>query len=280
MLILCWFLSGFLCCNKPVFLTDEAIYDSIPTVKPVQPVIQEASGIADSKLNKGMLWVEEDSGNPPRLLLLSHEGVVTKSIYIKGAENRDWEDMVLAGSDIYIGDIGDNLRIHTSYTIYKFPEPLANVDTITQFETIRFFYPDTSHDAEAFLVDPVSKDIFIITKRDVPSRVYKIPYPYSFSAVNSSKLVGTISYTGVVSAALSPDSKKVILKTYMGMKAYSRVGKEALDKTLQRTPVTVPYFMEPQGEAVAFAADNSGYFTLSEKGLSQVVNLYFYSLKK
>src|SRR5688572_11118331 len=71
-------------------------------------VITETSGIADSKTNPGYLWVEQDSGNPPMLYLLKHDGAISDSVYIKGAVNRDWEDMILADGNLYIGDIGDN----------------------------------------------------------------------------------------------------------------------------------------------------------------------------
>jgi hypothetical protein len=116
--------------------------------------------------------VQEDGGNPPQLILLNHSGTVQKTVYIKGAVNRDWEDMGLAGTDIYIADIGDNNSVYQEYTFYKFPEPFSSVDTISNFETIRFRYPDRPHDAEAFLVDPSTNDIYIITKRDSSSRIY------------------------------------------------------------------------------------------------------------
>jgi hypothetical protein len=47
-------------------------------------VAEEASGIADSRLNPGMLWVQEDSGNPPELHLLSHQGQLLRTIAVPG----------------------------------------------------------------------------------------------------------------------------------------------------------------------------------------------------
>lgn len=273
-------LTSLVFCSKSSPLDTNISVDSIPTKKAVQPLISEASGIADSKRNKGYLWVQEDSGNPAQLILLGHDGNVKKTIQIAGARNIDWEDMVLAGNDIYLGDIGDNFRINTSGTIYKFPEPAITDDTVNNVETIRFYYPDGSHDAEAFLVDPVSKDIFIITKKEMPSKIYKISYPYKLTDLNKATAVGTLTYNWVVSAALSPDSKTILVKTYAGIMSYQRIGKESMDKALQHTPKKQPYTMEPQGEAVCFAVDGSGYFTLSEKGGATSVNLYFYSIRK
>lgn len=251
----------------------QASFDSIPATHVVKPMIREASGIADSKTVPQTLWVQEDSGNPPHLYSLNYDGTVRKTVVIKGAVNRDWEDMARAGDTLYIADIGDNDRIFSEYTIYKFVEPQANVDTVHRFETIRFRYPDGAHDAEAMLVDPATRAVYIITKRDNPSLIYKIENP--ITGLNTAVKVGQLTYSGVVSAALSPDGTEVLVKTYTTLFHYSRDNK-SLEAALQNTPTTIPYVMEPQGEAVTFAADNSGFFTLSEKGLSNAVNLFFY----
>jgi hypothetical protein len=259
--------------GTPVFV------DTVPIVTPLVPTINETSGVADSKKNPGFLWAEEDSGNPPQLSLVGHNGKVDSRVYIKGATNRDWEDMVLADSSIYIADIGDNNRVHNSYTIYKFTEPLRGTDTISTFEKIEFQYPDGSHDAEAFVVDPASKDIFIITKRDNPSRMYRIAYPYSLSTMNTAALIGTMPLTYVVSAALSPDAKEIIIKTYTDLVVFSRTAETSIGSALQGGYSSLHYRPEPQGEAVTFTTDGTGYFTLSEKGPSADVNLYYYKKK-
>jgi len=259
--------------------TPAPLFDSTPIAHIVVPLINEGSGIADSKANPGFLWVEEDSGNPPWLYLLSHDGNVLKTIYIKGATNRDWEDMCLTADTIYIADIGDNNSKDTVYYFYRFAEPLSSVDTITSFDVISFKYPDGPHDAEAFLIDAQTKDIFIITKRDNPSRIYKLSFPYSTSSINATTFAGTLPYTGVTSACISQDGKEIIVKTYLALFHYTRSVEESILPALQKNYTLLPYVIEPQGEAVTFAQDNSGYFTLSEKGLSTSVNLYFYPRK-
>lgn len=255
-------------------------FKSAPLVTQIVPIIIEASGIAESRTNSGYLWVEEDSGNPASLTLVSKEnGQTLKKVNIQGAKNYDWEDMCLSGSDIYIADIGDNKLSYTSHIIYSFPEPAANASKVTAFKTIEFTYSDGKHDSEAFLVDPRTKDILIITKNDPQSSIYKLSYPYSLTNLNTAALVGKLDYSGVVSAALSPDRKEIIVKTYTDLKLYSCTEKQSLEEALSTKSKLLPYVLEPQGEAVTFANDNSGYYTLSEKGLSSIVNLYWYKRK-
>lgn len=255
------------------------LFDSLPIGKTLNPMISEISGIADSKMNPGYLWGEEDSGNPAQIYLIGHDGTVAKKVYIKDATNRDWEDMALSGNDIYIAETGDNNLAYTEYGFYKFPEPLATVDTVKNMEHIRFKYPDGPHDAEAFLVDAASKDIYIITKRDNTSKVYKLAYPYSTTALNTVTATGSLPYSGVVSAAISVDGKEIIIKTYPALFHYEKNGSETIAQALQKSYTTLPYKLEPQGEGISFANDNSGFYTLSEKGFGSSVNLYFYKRK-
>lgn len=254
-------------------------FDTIPSARLVTPIIREASGIADSRTQPGHIWVEEDSGNPSRLYLLAHTGVVKQTVFLKGITNRDWEDICWAKGRLYLGETGDNNQLRTEYSIYAFEEPLPETDTVSAIDKIRFEYEDGAHDTEAFLVEPESGDIYLFTKRDNPSGIYRIAYPYSLTEINKAVKLGELSIAGVVSAALSADNSKVILKTYTQLFYYTRLADEKLSDLFTREPQLLPYKMEPQGEAVCFAADGSGFFTLSEKGFSSAVYLYFYGTK-
>jgi hypothetical protein len=250
--------------------------------------IPEASGIADSKTFNDHLWVLEDSGNPAKLFLLKHEGFVTDSFLLDGAVNRDWEDIAIGKGPedgvnyLYVGDIGDNDLKHSAYTIYRVPEPNNFMDVITEYDSIKFTYPDGSHDAEAFLVDNETRDIYVMTKRDMFSKIYRLPYPQDTQNMNQAVFVADLPFTGIVSASLSFSGTELMLKTYTQLFYYTRTANEGLDVTLAKNPTdTLPYQLEPQGEAVAFANNNSGFFTLSEKGISDdIPNLLFYRRKR
>jgi hypothetical protein len=264
-------------CKRGGQNADPELFDKVPTEQKLLPVINEVSGIADSKINVGYLWTQEDGGNPPRLMLVHHDGTVSKSIYLKGVTNRDWEDIALVGNEIYIAETGDNGQAYADYAFYRINEPAIATDTVDHVQAIRFVYPDGSHDAEAFLVDPVTKDIFIITKRDLPSRVYKLSYPYQQN--NTLSFIENLSFTGVTSAALSVDGKEILVKNYNTVYYYHHQSTEPVSQSLLSPYKLIPVKSEPQGEALCFAQDGSGFYTLSEKASAPEVQLYFYHRK-
>lgn len=269
-------------CQKPI---EKLPPDPVPPPPPIgspfkdTPVsfaitpgnIDEASGMADSKSNTGFLWVEQDSGNPPDIWLLSYGGIVQKQVHINDAENRDWEDMASGNGPIpdedyiYIAETGDNNLQYTDYTIYRFIEPATGTDTVYTWDKLSFLYPDGPHDAEAMLLDNDTKDIYIITKRDVKSEIYKLSYPQSATTINTADSVGELSFTSAVSAAISPDGTEILVKTYTNIFYWKRNAGESIIAALQRTPLTLGYLAEPQGEAICFKRDNTSFLTLSER---------------
>ena len=284
-LTLCLLMAGpaITGCDKPKKPVPSLPFVSAPASSPwAAGRADEASGIADSKSSPGALWVQEDSGNPTQLQLIKYGGELMKKVFIKGVQNRDWEDLVLApGPDtgvdyLYLADVGDNNTVHTSYSIYRFPEPSATTDTVYTPQKISFSYPDGSHDCEAILVDPGTRDIYLVTKRDAASRVYKLAYPQSTSATNQATLVTALSFTGAVSAAISASGGEILIKTYSNIYYYPRDPGQPIASSLQKTPLVLGYVQEPQGEAVCFKNDNTGFFTLSERSFAPSVALNFY----
>lgn len=279
-----------LACQKTQPQTDlpkEIQYEGTPeSITVTGGTITEASGITYSNSMKGKFWVNEDSGNPPYLYLLGSDGAITDSLFVDGAANRDWEEVVLAqGPDanksyLYVGDIGDNEAKYPGYTIYRFEEPGAGVKVVAQFDQIRFTYEDGGRDAEAFIVEQGTKDIYIISKREAKSRVYKLAYPQSVSANNIAEFVLELPYNNVVSAAASSDDMEVIIKTYTHVYHYQKQKGDSILAMLQAAaPTMLGYQLEPQGEALTFAHDGTGFYTLSEEAMGIVPKLYYYKKK-
>ncbi len=258
-------------------------FDSPVAVDITGDIPQEVSGIADSQNNPGYCWVQQDSGNPPEIILINHDGRVTRKVYLKGATNLDWEDITtstLPGSaerQLLIAETGNNQLGRNEFIVYRFPEPAFSQDTIFNYQSVRFAYSDGTYDTEAILSD-ASGDIYLITKRDVKSRVYRLAYPQSLTDVNTAQFVVELPYNGVVSASSSFSGNELIIKTYSQLKHYNRKSGQSMSDCLRQTPLDLFYQLEPRGEAVGFSADGSGFYTLSEKGPNPL-KMYYYKRK-
>lgn len=250
--------------------------------------LSEASGLAASIQNKQILWTHNDSGGENKIFLLNQEGKDLAEFTIRDASNRDWEDIAICKHQstfyVYVADIGDNNKAFSTYTIYKFKEPNLNnmttaTNTIEEVEKINFQYADGSRDAETLLVEPASQDIYIVSKRDVKSRLYVIRFPYSQTAVNVAQFLAELPFSGAVGGSVSPSGKEVLIKNYGKVFYWKKANNENLETLLQTKPIELPYTAEPQGEAIAWKADETGYFTLSEAAGNLPQSLYFYQRK-
>ncbi len=257
--------------------------------------LTEASGLAYSVVNPGMLWSHNDSGNPNTIFLIDAEtGEIVATYQIDATINVDWEDIEVAAgpeegvSYIYLGDTGDNDHKRSYYTVYRFPEPeylpehhgKLNRVTDIAVDPIRFSYPDGSHDTESLLVDPLTKDIFLVTKRDVVSLLYVLPYPQKVNDFDTECYkAGSFSFREASAATASADGQKVLIKNRQDIFYWERQSGETMVKMLERTPVKAPYIGEPQGEAICFDLQKN-YYTLSEKAnIPNDPMLYKYILK-
>lgn len=277
-----------------------AVFSTAQDLGPLQDdEINEASGIAASSHYENALWVHNDSGNDPLLFLINREGETLKTFYVKGIENRDWEDIAIGpGPDedkqyLYLGEIGDNLTRFDTKFIYRIEEPIVSleessaIDTISNFDVIEFRYPEKTQNAEALMVDPVTKDIYIIAKNlDDPS-IYRLAYEQTatdqlLTLEKTGRL--TIESKGlqdqITAGDISPDGLEVLIKTYGHIYYWKRENTQtSISDLLQSQPVKIPYEPEPQGEAITFTPESDGFYTLSEKRFGIVPHLFFYSRK-
>jgi hypothetical protein len=110
--------------------------------------------------------------------------------------------------------------------------------------------------------------------------VFRLAYPQSLTETNVARKVGELPFNGVVSAGLSANSKEIVIKTYTNIYYWNKGAGETIESTLKKAGQKLGYSLEPQGEAICFSYDGSGFFTLSEKPLtSSSVDLHFYARK-
>jgi hypothetical protein len=252
--------------------------------------LSELSGLAASRRNPGVLWVHNDSGDAPRIYAINEKGDLLGACNIQGASNRDWEDIAVGpGPDpnrayLYIGDTGDNAAKYPEVIVYRTAEP--KVDTAVPFapmtigsaDAIRLTYPDGPRDAETLIVDPLTRDIYIISKRDLAPKVYRAAYPQSLTQQTTLEQVATLPFglfpTG---GDVSPDGRRVIVRGIFGAALWERPAHEGPPNAEHRvgepvplwhafsgTAKTIPLAHEPQGEAICFDRKGEGYFTISE----------------
>jgi hypothetical protein len=275
-------------CKRPgVTPSTTAQFSSDPTSVGIVPgQIDEASGIADSRTMAGNLWVQQDSGSPAEINLIGQDGKFKGKLSVPNAQNLDWEDMAVGPGPqastnyLYLADIGDNNAQYATRTIYRFPEPASLSTPIQQVERINFRYPDGPRDAEAVLVDPLTRDIYVISKPENRVRLYRLKYPQNSNEVTTAEALGELPLSVVTGAAISPDGTEVLIRTYTNVYYYKRKAGQSLPDALQlQSGRPLPYRLEPQGEAVCFDRDGKGYYTLSERFNAPAVSLFYYARK-
>lgn len=255
----------------------------------------ESSGIVYSKVNPGYIWSHNDKNNENLLYLLDAQTGSTVARYIlNGMLNRDWEDIELGPGPeegvnyIYLGEIGDNNRQYRDYKIYRFAEPVFDeshrgqrVSWDTEFDAITFTYADgEKHDSETLLLDPLTKDLFIVTKRSFYSKIYVLPFPQQTDGATTALVVGEFPFTRATGGNISSDGREMLIKTYDHIMYWYRTSEESMVEMFQKTPLLAPYNpVEPQGEAICFDPDG-GYYTLSEFSNAIVPELYHYERLK
>ena len=141
--------------------------------------IREASGIARSQREPGVLWVINDSGAKEFLYAIDASGASLGRTELKKSSNKDWEDLASFELDgkpyLMVADIGDNDGRHKSRRLYFLKEPEAGKKSTTVDWEVSFRYPDGPRDAEAAAVDIDNERVLILSKRDIPPALYELP---------------------------------------------------------------------------------------------------------
>ena len=238
--------------------------------------INVASGLAASRAHPGVLWVHNDSGDTARVFAMNTAGTHLGIYALVGVSATDWEDMAVGpGPDaapwyLFLGDIGDNNAVRSTVRVYRVPEPdvsptqsPVNVN-LSGVETITLQYPDGPRDAETLMVDPATRDWYIVSKRETYSQLYRAPYPQSTSAPIVMEYRGLLPWGWATGGDISPSGGEILVRGYGSASLWRRPAGTALGDAFLQAGTTVPLASEPQGESIAYVGDGSGYYTVSE----------------
>lgn len=265
---------------------DSVYLAGIPIRTINNPVLEEMSGLAFSKNHPDKFYTHTDSGGEEAVYVLDSLGNEFGKIILEDVENRDWEDIAVGPgpkgkSYVYVAEIGDNAAVHKSVKIYRFPEPEGLEKKLTtKPEVLKFNYPDGAMDAESFFVDPISGDLFVVSKRDSQNTLFRLKSDDFGKKDVVAKEIGKLPFTSATAADISQDGSKILIKNYFKIYFWERKKGESVTETLSRSPKELPYVPEPQGEAIGFQPDGKAYYTISEKRFNIHPVLYRYPANK
>lgn len=271
----------FLACSQED--TNTTLFQKQQSLGSVSGELDEASGLMASVVNPGYLWTHNDGNNPSEIYLINEKAETVMTCRLKRTWNDDWEDITIGPGPepgvnyLYVADIGDNGAKNRYKRLYRVKEPLLSEGkhVLDDVERILIELPDGPRDSEAIMVDPLSKNFYIISKRESAVRLYELKFPFESDTIHAVKL-GKLPFTDIVAANISPDGSEVLIKNYSDIYYWKRQPNESIPEVLQRKPIKIYYEREPQGEAIAWKLDGSGFYTLSESKIIVGGNLYFY----
>ncbi|WP_146194531.1 hypothetical protein [Vibrio albus] len=255
--------------------------------------ISEASGIAVSKQNRDIIWINNDSGNRASVFGVDSTGKQEVQLDITGTENTDWEDLATfqfeGRSYILIADVGDNGTSRKHYTIHIVQEPdLSQTDmpvhlTLQPKWNITFTYPDGEHDCESVAVDAKRQQVLLLSKREEVPILYQLPLtpknqkqsiarelgpikPFPAPGQTYFRLIDLLGYTSQPTGMdIAPDGSGVAVLTYGDAYYYPVAEDQNWVDVFSLTPSVISLPLLEQAEGIGF--DNSGehLFIVSEK---------------
>ncbi len=251
--------------------------------------VDEASGLARSHRHPDRYWVLNDGGDAPMLYAIGPDGSYLGAVRIADARNRDWEDLASYEQDgrpmLVIADIGDNAGRRRNTVLYFVEEPEPDPNGRARAAVSRRIsvsLPSGAADAESLAVDVDAGHILILTKRDIPARLYALPLATDGEAVTASAL-GSVASLPQPSADdiarapklrdwhwqptgmdIAPDGKVLAVLTYRSVYLYRRDAGQSWPDAVGEAPQVLPLNGIPFAEAVTFSADGRHLFVTTE----------------
>ena len=259
------------------------------------PLLTEASGIAASRNNPGVLWTENDSGNAAVVYAIDAQGRNLGTYALPA--NTDNEDIgigpgpVTNVSYLYVTDIGDNNSVRANIKLYQAPEPAVyfwqtnnpvSNRALKGMRTITLTYPDGAHNAEAEFADPITGDWFVLTKSNNIARIYTATKMELDTTTNIAlTFVRTLNFDVANGADISPLGSEILVRQENFAQIFLRTNGQSISSVFSEPsngiPVTGVAGGEPNGEAIGFDYYGGGYFTVSDSISSGIQPLRYFA---
>ncbi|AGY57262.1 hypothetical protein [Gloeobacter kilaueensis] len=238
------------------------------------PPLDEASGLVRAGGN--FWWTHNDSGDGPFLYAIDDAGKLLGKVSVAGATNVDWEDLAAGrcpdngGRCLYIGDVGNNSLKRQDLAIYVVREPAPTATSAEVLLKLPVRFTDKPANTEALVYDDEGRQLLLVTKdysglgrvftRSLDPQQANLQ-PVAVLDLSKREIADNL----ITGAALSPDGRQFMLRTYLTAFRWQRQSGEDWHKLFERQPVAIPLEREPQGEAIALPTNGPDFYTTSEE---------------
>jgi hypothetical protein len=253
--------------------------------------LDEISGVTESRITPGVFFVHNDSGDSPRFFALDRSGRVLAELRLETVPRLvDAEDIAIGPGPggtqfVYLGDTGNNVASggigipRRKAIVYRIPEPKIELSArrhevkLKEAFPIAFTFPNGARDIEAFVVDPWSGELTMISKQaDGHSQLLTASaatlaagggelLPAGELRFGHPPLLGSPMPT---SASISRDGRSILVRSYSSVFLFRRSQGESVVTALRRAPKRLPSPRGRDGEAISFAELDSAFLTISE----------------
>lgn len=276
---------------SPIFAVEIGLPVQIGTIS--NTALREVSGIIDGRATPNTFWVHNDSGDSARFFAINHQGDWLGTFPLSGVLAVDWEDIAIApkpsgGNYLYLGDIGDNNLVRSFVSVYRTDEPQTTTSATilpANYSTARLQYPGGVHrNAESLFVDPLTSDVFILTKSTAGTEIYSAPGT-SFQDSTTTLTTTTMTSLGTLgvllrsatAADISPDGLHILVRSKTVGYLFERSIGQSVADALHGTGVFFTLGPELQGEAIGWAADGTGFYTTGEWDAALSAPIHYYA---
>jgi len=250
---------------------------------------KENSGIVRSRSHEDLFWIQNDSGDEPRVYPVHASAENWKStrepdtpgVLIGGAINVDWEDIAVdADGHLILADLGNNDNDRRDLVLYYVYEPSPIASRTGLAKKVFVHYPDQpsfpapkdnfNFDCEA--VFTVGNSVHLLTKHrsDNRTKLYRLDDPQPDRS-NPLTLVGQFDTQGqVVAADCTADGLRLIVITYEKLWLFER---KSQDESFFAGKISWAPHDAEQVEAICFADDKTLYLADENRAEVYAVDL-------
>ncbi|MFM2179620.1 MAG: hypothetical protein RL015_3718 [Verrucomicrobiota bacterium] len=252
--------------------------------------INESSGLARSQRHPGVFWTLNDSGGEPCVFAIDTTGHTRAKVRLPHAVNFDWEDIASATDadgqpQLYIADIGDNLKVRPIIQVYQIPEPAIPAEHLDKEilspepRVWRALYPKKRHNAETLLVHPQTGRLYLVTKDDDgENTLYAFPETLTEGENMLLEKIVDIDFPSrprlgkrpkdaelTTAGDISPDGRRLAISTYSYIHEWQLPSGQSLKDALKKPARLIEPPLTPQMEALCYDADSQTLWFTSER---------------